>query len=321
MQHRARPPAGDVLWLKMSERDLSPRFERGEAMRVQDVMTQGAGPQAPVPTGCGSRAASGAMIRVGFRFYGVLNDFLPRHRHQRRFIWATAATTSVKDAIEALGVPHPEVDVIVVNGTPEVFAYRLRDGDNVSVYPLFRSIDVAGIRRVGGVPPRPIRFVVDAHLSKLASLLRLCGFDALVVAGGAEVAELATRDGRVALTRDVAVLKRGGIRHGYFVRRTDPEGQLVEILERFDLIEGMEPFTRCLRCNTAVVVADLEAVADRLPPRTRAIVRQVHHCPGCGRLYWHGSHYSRLAALVERARHRAPHATAPGSPASDRVGS
>ena len=156
-----------------------------------------------------------AVIEVTFRFYGQLNDFLPRRFRQRRFTHVIPGPASLKDAIEAVGVPHPEADVVLVNGKGEDFAYRLADGDDVAVYPMFRSIDVAGLPRVGVDPPQPVRFVLDAHLRKLASLLRLCGFDAMLVADDADVANVSAHDGWVALTRDVGVLKRSVVQYGY----------------------------------------------------------------------------------------------------------
>ena len=244
------------------------------------------------------------MSAVTLRFYAQLNDFLPADRRGRRFTWLVSARASVKDTIEALGVPHPEVDAILVNGAFEDFAYRLADGDDVAVYPAFCMIDVSGLRRVGADAPHPVRFALDVHLAKLASFLRLAGFDAVVLEDDAELANTAARDHRVVLTRDVGVLKRGVVAHGHWVRHMDPELQLAEVLERFDLAGRMEPFARCVRCNTPVVPVEAEAVAARLLPRTRAVFRQFHRCPSCDRIYWKGSHYDRLLRLVERARDR-----------------
>ncbi len=244
------------------------------------------------------------MSEVSFRFYAQLNDFLPVNRRGRRFTHVLGALGSVKDTIEALGVPHPEVDVILVNGTAEEFTCRLRDGDDVAVYPEFRSIDLAGVRRAGADAPHPVRFALDVHLGKLASLLRLAGFDAVVVVEDADLANTAARDIRVALTRDVGLLKRNVVRHGYWVRHADPESQLAEVLERFDLVDRMQPFTRCVRCNGLLVAVNAEAISDRLLPRTRACFREFHTCPGCSRIYWQGSHYERLSRLLERVRGR-----------------
>src|SRR5262245_5235709 len=139
---------------------------------------------------------------VSFRFYGQLNDFLPWQLRHCRSRHALRGPASVKDVIEALGVPHPEVDVIVVNGEPADFTYRMREGDDVAVYPVFHRVDMTGLRRVGIDPPQPVRFVLDIHLRKLAALLRLAGYDALLRSDDREVAEASSAERRVALTRD-----------------------------------------------------------------------------------------------------------------------
>jgi len=241
---------------------------------------------------------------VTFRFYSQLNDFLPVTRRGRRFAHVLRAPASVKDTIESLGVPHPEVDLILVNGTAQDFTYRLQEGDDVSVFPAFTSIDLAGLRRTGEDPPQPVRFALDVHLGKLASLLRLAGFDAVIAGADADIAKTAARDRRIVLTRDVGLLKRNTVRHGYWVRQTAPEPQLAELLGRFGLVSRMAPFTRCTRCNATLIPADVEAVTDRLPPRTRASYQKFHQCPGCGRVYWQGSHYERLEKLLARAAGR-----------------
>jgi len=242
------------------------------------------------------------MMSVWFRFYGPLNDFVAPLRRQRTFRYQLAGPASVKDTIEAIGVPHPEVDIIVVNGTVAGFDYRLRDGDRVSVYPAFRRIDVDDAGRVGVAPPSPVRFVIDVHLGKLGSLLRLAGFDTVVEEQDDVAAERSARERRVLLTRDVGLLKRSIVETGYWVRQTDPARQFTEVLERYGLVEAMAPFTRCLRCNTPLAAAEPAHVAGRIPPRTRETFREFRECPECGRVYWRGSHYERLVTALERAR-------------------
>jgi uncharacterized protein with PIN domain len=244
-----------------------------------------------------------AHIReVSVRFYGALNDFLAPPRRGRRFAHALREAASVKDVIEALGVPHPEVDAIVIDGVAAAFTARLQGGERVSVYPRLREFDIGGLRRLSGDPPEPARFAVDAHLNKLASWLRLAGFDAVVEPDDVALAAIAAREGRVLLTRDVALLKRSVVTHGYWVRHTDPERQLSEVLHRFGLGDRMDAFTRCVRCNSLLDAVTAEAVAERLPPRTRAQFSDFRQCPSCSRVYWKGSHYTRLRALLDRVR-------------------
>lgn len=242
-------------------------------------------------------------MEVSFRFYGRLNDFLPALRRGARFVHQLAGPASVKDTIEALGIPHPEVDLITINGSPQSFTARVGDGDRVAVYPAFESIAIDSEQRVGVDRPKPARFALDVHLQKLASRLRLTGFDAVVICDDADLA--AAGSDRVVLTRDVALLKRNAVRYGHWVRQIDPDAQLAEILQRFDLTSELEPFARCLRCNTPVAPIAREAAEAHVPPRTRACIHEYHWCPHCEQVYWRGSHYPRLAALVARARERA----------------
>lgn len=241
-------------------------------------------------------------MELSFRFYGQLNDFLPPARRGLRFVHHLRNVTSVKDAIESLGVPHPEIDLILINGAAEAFSALLNAGDDVSVYPRFTRLDISDLQHVGADPPQPVRFALDTHLGKLASLIRLAGFDGALVQDDADLARSAADENRVALTRDVALLKRSIVRYGYWVRSTDPERQLAEVLERFDLLGQMDPFTRCLRCNTPLAVVDRDTVADQLLPGTRASFSEFRRCPGCERIYWQGSHHEALLRVLERVR-------------------
>jgi uncharacterized protein len=248
-------------------------------------------------------------LRVAFggsaafvRFYGELNDFLQPDRRGRMLIHRFDVSPSIKDAIESLGVPHPEVELMVVNQEPVDFSYPLRPGDYVSIYPAFHSIDLGAIPELRPKLDRPPRFVLDVHLGRLAGYLRLVGFDALYRndLSDPEIARYASLERRVVLTRDRGLLKRGEVTHGYWVRHTEPRRQLLEILRRFDLTGSVDLFTRCLVCNTLLERADKPAVAARLPGRTAEHFEDFHICPGCQRVYWKGSHYRRMLQLVGR---------------------
>lgn len=208
------------------------------------------------------------MKNVTIRVYGPLNDFLPPGRLQAAFAQAFEGHDSVKDLVEGLGIPHPEVDLILVNGEPVAFDYVVRDGDRIAVFPRFECIDVGDVTLVRS-PLEVLRFVLDGHLGKLARYMRLIGLDAecRVDASDDDIAELAVRDGRIVLTRDRGLLKRRVVSHGYWMRATVPRQQLVEILHRFG--PTLAPFTRCLRCNTELREVPKSSVESRLEPRTR----------------------------------------------------
>lgn len=243
--------------------------------------------------------------RVEVRFYAELNDLLAPERRGRPVVLDVAPGTTVKDLAESCGVPHTEIDVILVNSEPVDFRHRVADGDRVSVFPMFEALDVSPLVRLRPSPLRESRFVLDVHLGRLARALRLLGFDAAWRndATDDELAALSVDEKRILLTRDRGLLKRSKVTHGYFVRETDRRHQIVEVLRRFDLFGQIAPFGRCLECNGLLETVTKQEVAQRVPPRTRQSYEDFRTCRTCGRIYWQGSHYDRLAALVEDIRH------------------
>ena len=209
--------------------------------------------------------------------------------------------------IEALGVPHTEIDLILVNGDSVDFSYIVRDGDRISVYPMFEAFDIQAISRVRPHPLRVIRFALDVHLGKLARYLRLLGFDALYRNDyeDAELACLSRAEQRILLTRDRDLLKRAMVTHGFFVRATDPRRQIEEVLDRLDLYRAIQPFLRCPRCNGLLATASKRQVWERLPPKTRIYVEAFWACGQCGQVYWEGSHLPHIRRFIEDLQARA----------------
>jgi uncharacterized protein len=243
------------------------------------------------------------MLSVSVRFYGELNDFLPAAQRQATLVCGLESSTSIKDLVETLGVPHPEIDLLVLNGQTVDFACRVRDGDRVAVYPPFRAFDLDAAARLGPSPQIEPRFVADVHLGRLAAYLRLAGFDTAYRNDypDHEIVATSASEDRTLLTRDVGVLKHSAVTRGYFVRATRPAHQLVEVLRRFDLVAQARPFTRCLRCNDRLHVVPKDGVEHLLPPHTREHYRKFSRCPACDRVYWQGSHYSQMSVFLERA--------------------
>ncbi len=244
------------------------------------------------------------MAQAHFRFYEELNDFLPPGRRKTEFVHEFHRRASIKDMIEALGVPHTEVELILVNGESAGFDRIVHDGDRVSVYPVFEAFDISEHLRVRPEPLRRVRFVLDAHLGTLARYLRLCGFDTLYRNDydDEELAGISAEQHRILLTRDRDVLKRRIVTHGCFVRNDRPREQLVEVLQRFQLTEAITPFTRCTRCNGRLQEVEKEDIADRLEPLTRRYYQRFRQCTGCGRIYWRGSHVQHIERLLEEVR-------------------
>ncbi|MBU8923374.1 MAG: Mut7-C ubiquitin/RNAse domain-containing protein [Bacteroidales bacterium] len=241
-----------------------------------------------------------ARHRASFRFYAELNDFLPAQRRQRPFDYSFGGRPGIKDAVEAIGAPHPEVDLIIVNGVSVDFSYRLSDGDVVSVYPVFEALDITPIVRLRPTPLRETCFILDVHLGKLVRRLRLLGFDC-AYDSQADDREIITRsisEHRIILTRDVAMLKSGDVTHGCWVRATDPNVQVREVIDRLDLRGQVRPFIRCTVCNGLIEPADREEAMNEAPEKVRTWCEEYFRCSACGKLYWKGTHFDSLDRLV-----------------------
>jgi uncharacterized protein with PIN domain len=244
--------------------------------------------------------------QVDVRFYAELNDFLAPWRRGGATPYAFEVSGSIKDMIETLGVPHTEVDLILVNSQPEDFTYRLRNGDRISVYPVFESIDISTLVPCRPQPLRDSRFVADTHLGRLVRYLRMLGFDTKYRddTQDEDLATISSQERRILLTRDRAVLKRNVVTRGYCVRATDSREQLREVLQRFDLSGAIVPFSRCVHCNSLLRPTQKDLISDRLPPKTEQYYEEFHVCPGCERIYWKGSHYRRMQRFMEELLER-----------------
>ncbi|HEX2242632.1 MAG TPA: Mut7-C RNAse domain-containing protein [Gammaproteobacteria bacterium] len=241
------------------------------------------------------------MPSAHFRFYEELNDFLPPSKRKVEFEQEFAGRPAVKDIIEALGVPHTEVDLILIDGKSVDFSTPLVDGAHVSVYPMFEALDITPLLRVRARPLRTSRFVLDAHLGRLARYLRLLGFDAWYRNDYDDrtLARICQSERRILLTRDRGLLKRSTVTHGYYVRETQPLRQAREVLGRFDLYRAARPFKRCLHCNGLIKEVTKEEILNRLEPNTHRYFDQFWVCESCQRIYWQGSHYERMQRLVQ----------------------
>lgn len=231
-----------------------------------------------------------------FRFYGELNDFLAPSHRQRSIVHTFTGAPSVKDRIESLGVPHTEVDLIVVNGVPVSFRYRLQGGERVAVYPCFKRLDIGSLLQLRPLPLQRTAFILDVQLGRLARYLRLLGFDTLYRTdwSDTELAHRAQQERRILLTRDIGLLKRNAIVHGAFLHQVLPRSQIEEVLTRFDLLHRVQLYKRCAVCNGQILPVAREAILDRVPPGVLAHQMAFYQCDHCGNLYWQGSHDKRL---------------------------
>lgn len=240
------------------------------------------------------------MNRATFRFYAQLNDFLPVRQRHKTITYRFGDTPAVKDSIEAIGVPHPEVALILANGEPVDFAYLLQAGDRITVYPTFRQIDISSLLTVQ--PPAPQAFIADVHLGRLVAYMRMLGFDTLLLDDHRDelIAATASRENRIVLTRDVGLLKRSIVTHGYFIRATKPWRQLAEVIDRFNLGDAVMQFHRCTNCNDLLHVVDKTDIEHQLPDKTVDYYDEFRQCRRCQKIYWRGSHYAKLDAFLAK---------------------
>lgn len=239
--------------------------------------------------------------RAIFRFYEELNDFLPRSRQKKGFEITFSGNRAIKDTIESLGVPHTEVDLILANSNSVGFEYQLKDNDRISVYPVFESLDIGGANRLCPAPLRNPCFICDVHLGKLARYLRLLGFNTLYRNNfdDMEIVVKSRAEKRTILTRDIGLLKISAVIHGYWVRSTLPFEQIREVVGRFNLASSIHPFRLCMECNGEIGRVDKQSIIGRIPTLTALYFHEFYECTVCLKIYWKGSHYSRLTQLVD----------------------
>ena len=243
------------------------------------------------------------MKTVTVRARGSLRDFLSRAARDQDVSLPYSPRQNAKDAFESAGIPHVEVDLMLVNGVSVTFAHVLSPGDRVEVYPLGHSSEQESLVRPAPYEPR---FLVDENSARLAAFLRLLGFDATANPAwhDAELADRSARERRILLTRDIGLLKRSVVVHGYFLRSDMTREQLLEVIERYGLWPKRAPFTRCLNCNGALAAVAKESARSLVPDETFAIFEEFFRCEDCGKIYWKGSHYERMESWMKELEDR-----------------
>jgi uncharacterized protein with PIN domain len=230
------------------------------------------------------------MSKATFAFSGRLNDFLPRDQRYQVIDVDFRSRQTIKHLAESLGVPHPEIGQLQVNGQDRTLDTITEDGDRIEIHPI-----------PNGLLVEP-RFILDSHLGRLAAYLRMLGFDCLYENDyeDEELAELAHQEGRILLSRDRRLLMRKVVSSGYCLRTLEPVEQLREVIERYELTKRIVPFHRCLRCNHPLEPVAKADVLNRLEPLTKLYFDDFQICPACKQIYWKGSHFERMARLIEQ---------------------
>lgn len=241
------------------------------------------------------------MPQAIFYFHNRLNEFLSNNYKQNEIYIAFKRHETVKHLIESLGVPHTEVDIILVNEVSVDFSARLEDGCRVEIFPRSTQIENPFVIHLQPETKGEPRFVADGHLGKLVSYLRLLGFDVLYSNNCEDemLAEISSNQDRILLTRDRGLLKRNKVRYGYCVMAKAPKKQVVEVLQRFNFADKAQLFSRCTRCNGILIPVDKMEIFDRLEPKTQKHYNEFHVCQLCDQIYWKGSHFDRMESQLQ----------------------
>ena len=240
------------------------------------------------------------MPKATFRFYEELNDFLPKHMRKVDFEVESKGKRSIKDMVEALGVPHTEIDLILANGKSVDFCYILQDGDRISVYPVFESLNIANITRLREVPLRKTRFIADVNLGDIVKYMRLLGFDVYYesVLSAKEIIEISKSENRIILTKSKKLLKFRDVSHGVFIRPGTTAEQVKRIVDYLNIKDQVKPFSRCLCCNSLVEPVSKKEIVNRIPPKTKAFCDEYSQCKTCDKIYWDGTHFINMKKVI-----------------------
>jgi len=147
-----------------------------------------------------------------------------------------------------------------------------------------------------------VRFAADSMLGRLAKALRMLGYDVTYdpfVEDQTLIRQARTED-RVLLTRDTGMLRRRHLPRHVFVESDHVGEQLAQVTRELGLrVDAHAAFSRCIVCNSALEDASRESVRDQVPPYVYATQREFARCPGCGRIYWRGTHVERMQRKIE----------------------
>lgn len=239
---------------------------------------------------------------IHIRFHPDFQVFLKR-RGSCDIDYTLTRKAPLCDIVEALGVPHPEIGGIR-NGAHRLRLEFIPSRDMaLTVDPVPPPFDVCRPSFLRPDPMPCLRFIVDENVAKLASLMRILGLDTAYVPGidDRELAQIAHSENRVVLSKDIQLFKRRIIVFGRFIRAVNPIDQLREVLDFFAIRKPLDPFSRCLNCNTPLVPVSKESILHRLEPKTKLYFNDFKICRTCDKIIWKGSHHDHMVSSLKSA--------------------
>jgi uncharacterized protein with PIN domain len=235
-----------------------------------------------------------------FKIFGELNYFVRKNKQDIYFNYEFDDNPSIKDSIEAIGIPHVEVGEIIVNDEQKDFSYKLQNNDKVEVYSFYEN-DIKNKLRPN---IELYNFMTDENVGGMAKYLRMLGFNTIMIPeiSDKEVAKIAEKENRILLSRDFGLLKRKNVTHGIFLRSTNTEEQIYEVIKKYKLDQLFKPFSICIECNGCIKLirsSDL-LEEDKIEDGVLKDYNEFFRCTNCKKVFWKGSHYQRMRLLVDK---------------------
>jgi len=241
------------------------------------------------------------LKKATFCFFNELNDFISKRKKRSLIPYRFEGNPTVKNVIESIGIPHTEIDIILVNNESVKFSYHLKNRDLIFVYPFSNYLNFSNVIHLIENPLDKPKYIVDVHLGKLAKYLRMLGYDTLYKNSykDIEIIKIARNEKRIVLTRDLGILKNKDVILGYWLRSQNPKDQLIEVITRFNLISSIQPFHRCINCNGIIKKTDKGSVIDNLNSETIKYSDEFYQCESCKNIYWKGTHYYKMKKFID----------------------
>lgn len=210
-------------------------------------------------------------------------------------------SASIKDVLEAFGVPHTEIGHITCNGATVGFSHLVQDDQEFVIKPVPVPWSLNSADTLRPAFQGKLRFLVDGNVGRLARYLRMAGFDTLYdpIWTETDLLRILQDETRILLTRNLDLLKRKQIVFGRCIRSSNPVMQLREVFALFSLRSLDDRLmTRCLQCNELLQPVPKQDILTRLEPLTIRYFDEFKICPTCDKIYWHGSHADKMMALL-----------------------
>ena len=229
-------------------------------------------------------------------FFGNNKELLQVPTSQGKILYHLNRRASIKDIVEAVGVPHTEICRLVYSGNEISFHYIPSGDEEILIYPFDKQNNWRAPSVLRPQPFDRLKFLVDMTALKLARNLRMAGLDTATVVGKKlkDIVKMASSEKRIVITKNRELVKIGDLLYGQLLRSDDHRKQLLEVEERYDIKAVAKPMSRCLVCNEILLEVPKKNILHRLEPLTRKYYTTFKECALCRKIYWPGSHHDRM---------------------------